>query len=551
MKIIFTIFHLTKADFFERARRYSFLFVLAVIVLVGYLFVPPVDAGYRVLQVGTQRGIYNSAWIGLMFGLTAAMHLPLLGFYLVKNAISRDRQTRVGQIIASTPISKLVYVIGKWFSNLAVLILILCVLTVMGVVMQLIRAEDTTINLWAIITPIWLMGLPILAIAAALAVLFECVPFLNGGLGNVIFFFIWLTAIGVVISGSVEETTGLARVTRDPFSYTRQLVDIQEQVLEERPDAQVSSSFINSGRDIEGTFIWRGIDWPAAVIFDRLIWLGLVVVFLAISAITFDRFDPARSRTKSKREGIIHRLSQRITTYWSAEFLRREPEAKEVIQVVTAAQLTSISTIPNRWRFFGVLVAELKLMLKGRNLVWYFGAILFIVLSLLWPLVEVRRYLSLVILLWPITLWSWMGNREKRYQTDQIIFSVAHPLRRQLSANWIAGFIVALITCSCITASLIIGGQDYTIVSWVAGAAFIPSLALAFGIWSGGPRLFELVYILWWYLGPVEGVPVFEFMGVTHEAIETGVPIYYLIAAILLFIFAIFGRRLYFEESIL
>jgi hypothetical protein len=141
-----TLYHLARADFLERIRRYSFLIVLALTVLAGYLFVPPDGAGYLVLHLALRRGIYNSAWIGLMFGLIAALHLPLFGFYLVKNALERDRQTGVGQIIATTPIGKPVYVVGKWLSNLAVLCLILSVMTVMAVVMQLVRAEETTIN---------------------------------------------------------------------------------------------------------------------------------------------------------------------------------------------------------------------------------------------------------------------------------------------------------------------------------------------------------------------------------------------------------------------
>jgi hypothetical protein len=93
MKTMRVLCHLTWADFLERVRRHGFLIVLATTVFAGYLFVPPAGARYRVLQVGVQRGIYNSPWIGFMFGLIAAMHLPLVGFFLVKNAVERDRKT--------------------------------------------------------------------------------------------------------------------------------------------------------------------------------------------------------------------------------------------------------------------------------------------------------------------------------------------------------------------------------------------------------------------------------------------------------------------------
>lgn len=546
MSSLHPLYHLARADFFERIRRPSFIIVLAITALAGYLFVPPVDAGYRVLQIGTQRGVYNSSWIGLMFGLVAAMHLPLFGFYLVKNAVTRDRETRVGQIIASTPLTKSIYILGKWLSNLAVLILILVILTMMAIIMQLVRAEETTINLRALIVPIWLMGLPMLAITASLAVLFECVPFLQGGLGNVIYFFMWLATIGFVLTGAINEETGRAEVMRDPYGYTRQLVNIQEQVLAEKPDAEVGSSFINAGRGIESTFVWGGISWSGRMILERLLWAGLALVIVMLSAVPFDRFDPARSKEKVKHEGIFNQLRKRIGGFRPDAFLRRKPKEAGVRKVSSAVDLTPITMTIKQWRFFGVLVAELKLMLKGRNPLWNIGALGLIIGCLVIPLEQVWRYLLLVVLLWPIGLWSGMGNRARRNQTDQIIYAVPHPLQRQLSATWAAGFLIAFIATGCVSFRLIASGRSDTIIAWLAGAVFIPSLALMLGVWSGGPRLFEFIYVLWWYLGPVEAVPLFDFLGVTQEAIHTGVPIYYFIASILFVVVAIIGRRRYF-----
>jgi hypothetical protein len=547
MRSLQPLYHLARADFFERIRRPSFIIVLAITTLAGYLFVPPVDAGYRVLQIGTQRGIYNSPWIGLMFGLVAAMHLPLFGFYLVKNAVTRDRQTKVGQIIASNPLTKPLYIVGKWLSNLAVLILILVILTMMAIVMQLVRAEEATINLRALIVPIWLMGLPMLAITASIAVLFECVPFLQGGLGNVIYFFMWLATIGIVLTGAVDADTGRAEITRDPYGYTRQLVDIQGQVLAEVPDAEVGSSFINAGRGIESTFVWGGISWSGRMILERLMWAGLALVIVMLSAVPFDRFDPARSKERVKREGVLNRLQKRVGSLRPDAFLHRKPYDAGIQKISSVVDLTPITTTPKLWRFFGLLVAELKLMLRGRNALWYVGALGLVIGCLVTPLEQVWRYLLLVVLLWPIGLWSGMGNHERRNQTDQIIFSAPHPLRRQLSATWMAGFLIAFITTGCIAFRLNASGRSDATIAWLVGAIFIPSLALMLGVWSSGSRLFEFTYILWWYLGPVEGVPVFDFLGVTQEVVLTGVPIYYLFASVLFIVVAIFGRRRYFN----
>jgi hypothetical protein len=300
------IYQISRADFFERVRRVGFLIVLAATVGAGYLFVPPVDAGYRVLQLGEYRGIYNSAWIGLMFGLIAALHLPLAGFFLVKNTVERDRGTGVGEIIATSLVSKITYILGKWLSNLVILILILSVATLMAGVMQILRAEDTRVQVLTLVTPIWLMGLPVLAIAAAMSVLFETVSFLRGSLGNVIFFFLWLFSLAIVLSSAINEETGLAQVRNDLYGYTRQLVDIQQKVLTIDATADVGSSLINAGRDVEHTFVWEGSLWKSRVVLQRLVWGGISFILVWVAAIVFDRFDPAPVRVQRvSRPGFL------------------------------------------------------------------------------------------------------------------------------------------------------------------------------------------------------------------------------------------------------
>ena len=192
----YTLFHLMRADFLERVRRYSFLIVLGLVGYAGYLFVPPAGAAYATLVRGSYRALYNSAGVGNLFGSVAVIFLSLFGFYLVKNAIARDYQTGVGQIIATTPISKPVYLLGKWLSNLAVLTVILAVLTIMALVMQVVRVEAPQVDFWKLLAPIWLMGLPVLAIWSAFAVAFESIPFLRGGFGNVVAFFLWAGILG-------------------------------------------------------------------------------------------------------------------------------------------------------------------------------------------------------------------------------------------------------------------------------------------------------------------------------------------------------------------
>ena len=79
-------------------------------------------------------------------------------------------------------------------------------------------------------------------------------------------------------------------------------------------------------------------------------------------------------------------------------------------------------------------------------------------------------------------------------------------------------------------------------LAWVTGAFFIPSLALALGSWSGSNKLFEVVYLLWWYAGPMSQVEALNFMGSgAHFSLELAWV--YWIATVILIVLAILGRR--------
>lgn len=65
MNTLNVIYHLARADFLERVRRYSFLVMLGAVVFLGY----QAAIGNVSLQLGSYRGEFNSAWAGSMMGL--------------------------------------------------------------------------------------------------------------------------------------------------------------------------------------------------------------------------------------------------------------------------------------------------------------------------------------------------------------------------------------------------------------------------------------------------------------------------------------------------
>jgi hypothetical protein len=66
---------------------------------------------------------------------------------------------------------------------------------------------------------------------------------------------------------------------------------------------------------------------------------------------------------------------------------------------------------------------------------------------------------------------------------------------------------------------------------WAVGALFVPSLAVFLGCASGSSKLFEILYLLLWYGGPLNSVPFLDFMGATEEGVRTGMPARFLVIA--------------------
>ena len=512
MSALRVIYHLARADFYERVRRYSFLVILGLSAFLGY----QTAIGNLSIRLGSYRGEYNSAWVGSMMAVMATFFFGWFGFYLVKGAVGRDRETGVGQIMATTPLSRPLYIIGKWFSNMAVLLAMLGILAVASVGIQLLAGENTQINLGALFSPFVIIAVPMLALVAAMAVLFETIGFLQGGFGNIVYFFLFI--------GVLPFTLELENAAIEPMGMVLLQRSMGQAASAKFPDYQGGFVLGAAPGNITGTFQWQGVEWTPQIILTRFSLFGVALLVLLLTTLFFDRFDPSRHKPAKMRMKK------------SAPAPDPEPAtAKDTNQTI---HLTALNGQRDSSRFLQVFIAEMKLLLKGQRWWWYLVAGGLIVASLT-NTPEITRTIILPMAWgWPILLWSSLGNRENRHGTWQLTFSSAFPLQRQLPAQWLAGFALTLVSASGAILQLGMAGDIASLLAIFAGALFIPSLALALGVWSNGSKVFEIIYILIWYIGPINRVPALDFIGATVES----QPIAFLLAAIALVAVAVFGR---------
>jgi len=465
------------ADAAERTRRFAFLLTIVAALYGAYLYVPDASARYVTVEIGNYRGIYDSAWMGSMAALLSVSFLTLFGFFLARGAVERDHELDVDAIVAATPVRKLTFLLGKFASNLAVLVAIGLIMVVGVAAMQFLRGEDRHIDVLAYLLPFAIVVLPGLAVVAAIALFFEVVRPLRGVFGGVLYFFVWtaMFAVPMTISMSGSTTTFL-----DPMGVTTVTSQISASLHAADPHANVRDIAI--GGSMPGihlkTFRFGGMRWSASDVFSRLAWFGIALLIVLLAVPLFDRF---------RREGGAQRANR-----W------RRFEVARLIPNVPALRLYR---------------AELALLLGDAGILWFLGALAAIVLTSALPMDVVIKFVLPIAFIWPMERWAALGSRERRWNVTEIVMSAPRPIARPLFAQWAAGSTLGMAICAGVIIRLLATGHPLGALACIAVACAIAAVALACGATAGSSRLFECVYLIVWYIGPINHAPPLDFVG--------------------------------------
>jgi hypothetical protein len=522
MNTLRALYHLARADFFERVRRFSFLLVLAAVIYLGVLVINGTWFLYVMGDLNQlslrYRGEFNSAWIGTMTVLVTNGVLSLFGFYLVSDCIERDTRTGVGQIIATTPVRRATYLVGKWISNFMVLFVLVLILAVAATIMVLLKGE-AALDLGALLMPFLAIALPNMALIAALAVVFETVPWLRGVVGNIAYFFLWLLVVSASFLGGMVLPS-----LRDPMGVNLFRTSLVAGARAAFPDEAISELMglqaNMPGETVFKAFNWPGLDWTPGIVGGQWLWAVLGLGLILLSALWFARFDPSRVG--------LRRPQAKPGEAQEAELRRKAP------RIALPSLSPLVSKLAQVNPFLGVLFAELRLLLNGRRWWWWAVTAGLAIAILVSPPSMTNHYLLPVAWLWPLPIWSEMGNRERKNNTYQMVFSSARPVLRQLPAAWLAGVLATMLFEIAGAVFFLSTGDLPGLAGWVGAVIFVPTLALALGVFSSGGRVFEVVYLLWWYMGPFQKSQWVDF--------TSGAPQVYLLAAAGLLALSAFWR---------
>ena len=353
-----------------------------------------------------------------------------------------------------------------------------------------------------LLTPFLLFTGPVAALTAAVALAFDCVPGLRGRVGSIIYFFLAMGGLVLPIAASLPA---------DPLGMTALHDSMTATLLAQHPDATPGAMFAFGYFKDVGTL--TTVEWPGVTATADLIGQRLGVVLASLGLVTgasvfFQRFDPS-----PKGWARVRRWAGALT---STDSVDPSPAPGEPAAPVPSTshsederdESARVSLEPlsgeRTLRPLHLIRAELTLALRDRSWLWRMGALGLIIAGFVVPN---NAGVFVLAWLWPLTLWSALGTRATVHRTAPLLATALYP-RAQRIAAWAGGAIVAL---GMGIGPLLLGGNGGMLV----GAVFVPALALAAGRLSGTPRLFEITFLLLWYLGPANRQAVLDFGGVT------------------------------------
>jgi ABC-type transport system involved in multi-copper enzyme maturation permease subunit len=465
---------IARADLLERTRTFGIAIVVAALLELGYLFVPDRSAAYSTVDLGGWRGIYDSSWMGTMNAVLTIAFLPLIGFFLIRPAQSRDAVNGTYDIVASSPLPRTSVALGKWSSNVALLIAFAALLGVAAIAMQMVRGEDRSIDLLAYLLPFAIVTIPACAVTASLAMAITAIPGLRGIGGGIVWFFVW-AALFVI----PEQIAGNGTTALDPLGASMLTASLFHGLSVAEPHVDIGNNIaIGFSGPAKHVFRFVGIPWDGAAIGVRAVWC-LVAIAIAAAVSSF-----ALVRTNPRARGRLAELP---------------------------ARLVALVPLPP------LLRAELGATLGEAGPYWLAGMVGVTIAALVVPVEGLARVVAPLVWIWPLGPIAFATVMDVRANCEDVLRATPTPSWRRALARATSCFLVAVVPVAAL--ALRDGGAGLIALLPLAFAAACVGLAL--GVLARSPLPFEGIALAIWYLGAVNRFPPLDPGSATRHPLTT------------------------------
>ncbi|WP_394748944.1 ABC transporter permease [Spongiimicrobium salis] len=476
---------LVRSDYLQRTRSYAFLITLCASLAIAYTFVPEPNANYSTIRIANHVGYYNSAWFGYVTAIMTSIFLSLIGFYLVSSSVKTDIDTKVGQIVASTPISNFHYLLSKALSNFLVLLTIAIVVFIMSIVLFVLYNDGYPFEWHQFVQPYVVIVLPALFCIAILAIVFEAFFGKYTIIQHIGFFFLF--AVLMIFSPKRE-----AQFSMDVFGskiVMHQLEQTVRKVSNTPENTDLSIGYVIGNTQETKRFEFNGMDFPLTFLFSRFAWiaLGIVLIFMI--------------------SGLFHRFNLKERTY------RPKVNSKTKKSILKNELTLSQLPIPQiHYGIYPVLKTELVLLYrKGKKGLWLLNALgMFLLITL--PLEAAHQIVLPLLWFLQVGRISDISTKERTHGLHYFTLSAYKPIIRILFSQIAAAVLLLWVLASPLWVRLMISTDFNGMLAISLGAVLVVLLSVVLGILFKGKKLFEVLFFMITYAN-INRIPLVDYFG--------------------------------------
>lgn len=512
------IIGLSWLDFLQRIRSRSFLLTICIFTIISIGFIPRSQHSmFHIMSFNGYRGIYNSAWVGVLIALLTSFCFLFFGFYIIKGGITSDFRRGNKELFLTTPGAKIEYLASKILSNVYWLLSIAIFVIFTGIVMQVLQGEDLNLELFCYLEPFLWITLPVVFFVSSLALLFDTIPFLANTIGNISYFFI----SGAILLGGI---IGIPQL--DIIGISMVFAQIIPSIKLVYPDYSGGWTFIGNSVQTAELIVWKGVSWTGEMLVYRSMWLLISGGLFLLAVWTFAHFSTKETSVGSKIP-------------WEGKDSSFASQENFIFSPIPYG----LKLHRQRRNLIHLLFAEFKFSLIRMNVGYYFVVGILMLLSVLGE--PQQMYESLLPLLWlmPIGIWSQQGIKMTMDESNQITHATVNADPWIFISEYLAGFLIATTFSAPLLVRLAIAGLWGNVFYIIIGSIFITSLAGFLGFWTRGTKTFEVVYLFLWYLGPYYKIGYLDFTGSASEIVMHQFLEIYLLLSLMMVLSTLVGKR--------
>ena len=501
-----------------RFRRSTTPILFLILCGAAFLLMPETSSGGVMFLLGERRVLLNSAATALTSAVMGGLVFSLVGFYLISNSVTRDLRIGVGKLVATTPLSSVRYLAGKLAGNIVYLASMAAVFMVACMGMHMLRGE---VSLEPIVfaKTFGIMFVPSIPCIAAIALMFECVPFLSGRMGDVAYFFFWTLTLAlppVLVSASKGHAWILAADFTGLGFFVKEIIAVTG-----------STSFTIGYAPFNAALpplLFSGLKWIPEIVILRLASILFTIPFFGIAWAAFRRFDPARRSSREKVDtGKVALLWQKLVSVWLRIVVPRGGWIIGPPSLLRASILDVRLTLALHPMFFIAIAASM-------------------LFSLFAPISAIRETIFPIIVLILVPLLATISTRDRLRNTTRLIFS-APCVRRHFALLKLFSAFLSTILLGFIPLLRLSVDDPFSAIAALNGMLFIASAATFFGILTRTPKTFAVTFLLFLYIAvSSKVVPAFDFAGLRGIA-TTSIMVSYAAVSMLMVVVAYWFDR--------